>query len=171
MLKKIRDGYKPDCKCDFDNDFFISLENRPIVYGNERYNPPVIGFPGTFKEGGQPLVFVKFQCRIILSRNKKYAGLIFQQYINDELYYQHFILVNSKGEIQWEMPHEMTETIADNTLKMIMFPNDGQARRDGHLIKSPITENLYFYEVALNDPEKYGWILYNVNGQSCTRNE
>jgi len=128
VLKRIRDGYKPDCKCDFDNDFFISLENRTIVYGNERDNPPVINFPGTFKEGGQPLVFVKFQCRIILSRNKRFAGLIFRQIINDGLMHHHFMLVNSEGEILWEMPHEMKETLADNLLKRIKFPEDEKSK-------------------------------------------
>lgn len=163
VIEKIRNGYKPDCNCDFDNEYFIQLENRPILYGTERDNPPVINFPGTEKKDGDPLTRIRFQCRVILSKNKRYAGLIFRQVINDGLMHQHFILVNSKGEIQWEMPCELKETIADNKYSRIMFPEDSptnaydfcQIANDGKLV---------FLRGSFLRGEK-GWMLYGSDGK------
>lgn len=168
VLRKIRAGYKPDCECDFDNAFFLNLANRPIPYGGERDNPPVIRFPGTFKEGGDKLIDIRIQCKIILSQNKKYAGLVFQQHINTGLKHQHFLLVNSKGDILWEMPHEMKETLADNMLKRIMFPEDAK-------------ENTYDFCQVSNDGKfvflrgsvfrgDRGWVIYGLDGKITKEN-
>ena len=163
VLRKIRAGYKPDCECDFDNAFFLNLANRPIPYGGERDNPPVIRFPGTFKEGGDKLIDIRIQCKIILSQNKKYAGLVFQQHINTGLKHQHFLLVNSKGDILWEMPHEMKETLADNLLRRIDFPNDSENRIDGHYRVS--NEGKVVYSKShMYDREKF-WELYHKDGK------
>jgi hypothetical protein len=168
VIEKIKNGYKPDCECDFDNDYFIQLENRPILYGTERDNSPVIRFPGTSKKDGDPLTRIRFECRVIMSENKKFAGLIFRQIINDGLMHQHFMLVNSKGEILWEMPHEMRETLADNLLKRIKFPEDEKAKtydfcqvsNDGKLV---------FLRGSFLRGEK-GWMLYGSDGQLIKEN-
>jgi hypothetical protein len=162
LLQRIRDGYKADCDCDFDNDFFIQLSNRPILYGHERDHPAVITFSGTYKDGGDPMVHVRLRCKIILSRNKQYAGLIFQQHINTALYHQHFMLVNARGDVQWEMPFELKETLADNLLNRIMFPEDTK-------------QNTYDFCQVSNDGKfvflrgsmfrgSDGWVLYGSDG-------
>jgi hypothetical protein len=168
MLERIKSGYKPDCNCDYDNDYFIQLGNRPIFYGSERDNPAVITFAGSLKPDGDPLMQVEYKCEIVLSKNKKFAGLIFKQIINTGMICGHFMLVNSKGEVQWETPHKMMETESDNfSFKKLMFPNDIDRSGTGHYAVS--NDGKVFFNVShMNEPEKF-WILFDRKGKMIKR--
>lgn len=88
ILSRIREGYELDCECELDNDYFISLENRE-VYKNSW---PII----------RNMAAPEMMCSLVFSKNKKYAGLIFYL-AKVEVYAHHFVMVNSKGELLWEM--------------------------------------------------------------------
>ena len=163
LIIKIKEGYKPDCNLEFDNIYLNDLEKCPDALGSNRYDTLEIRFETPGESPSVPHLEIQFTCEVILSHNKKYAGLIFKQEINTQLIAHHFVLINSKGEIQWEMPYEVKESIVNAYMEIIELPHDGmknsycccQVSNDGKLVY--LRGDFICGEL--------GWILYDSRGK------
>ena len=167
IQERIREGYKPDCNCEFDNDYLLSLNKRSLLE-TEQISPARVNFIRETQSDRNSEFDEWFYCKINLSENMKYVGLQFIRFRGEwTIEAQHFILMNSKGDKLWEIPHGQVKM--HTSTGQIEFPSYEPSNVHDRFRVSNIGKVLRLTAMAvLQDNSLVGWRLYDETGKLIT---
>ena len=163
IQQKIQRGYKPDCNCEFDNDYLLSL-NCQEVLEIEQLRQPVVFFKRKTTWKGYHSWDETFYVHLCISNNMKFVGLEFITRVGEySVGAEHFVLLNSKGVKLWELPYKEVKVWTEK--EQIQFPSDSNPATYDLFRVSNVGRVLQVHSTEIEGFGAAGWSLYDTEGK------